>query len=293
MIGAAHTILGRSASLRDRPYFIVLAGSNLGKTFKIDGDTILGRSSDAQIRLQDEGISRRHARVFVEEKDLWIEDLKSANGTLINGVRIDRQKLQDGDKIRVGATTILKFSYSDDLENSFQQKMYDAALHDGLTRAFNKRHFLDRLGEEAAYAKRHGTPLSLMMLDVDHFKAINDRFGHPAGDQVLAELAQIIAGQLRREDLFARYGGEEFAVLCLGVTLGPVSILADRVRGVVEGTAFALGESRAPVTISIGVAAYTPGADDGATRLVADADAALYEAKRAGRNRVVVRSAKA
>src|SRR5580692_202672 len=121
MIGAAHTILGRSASLRDRPYFIVLAGSNLGKTFKIDGDTILGRSSDAQIRLQDEGISRRHARVFVEEKDLWIEDLKSANGTLINGVRIDRQKLQDGDKIRVGATTILKFSYSDDLEDNFQQ----------------------------------------------------------------------------------------------------------------------------------------------------------------------------
>jgi two-component system, cell cycle response regulator len=287
MIGKAPPLPDRSESKRDRPYFIVLAGSNLGKTFKIEGDTVVGRSGEAQIRLQDEGISRKHARIFLEKEELWIEDLRSANGTIINGVPIDRQRLRDGDKIRVGATTILKFTYNDDLENNFQQKMYDAALYDGLTRAFNKRYFLDRMAEEIAYAKRHNSPLSLMMLDVDHFKAVNDRFGHPAGDQVLVQLAQTIAGQLRREDIFARYGGEEFAVLCIGVSLEATCVLAERMRGVVEATVFDLGDTRVPVTISLGVAAHAPGAVDGATRLIAGADEALYEAKRGGRNRVV------
>jgi diguanylate cyclase (GGDEF)-like protein len=287
MIGRAQPFGDKSEGKRDRPYFIVLAGSNLGKTFKVEGETLaIGRSVDAQIRLTDEGISRKHARVFLDQEDLWIEDLKSANGTIINGVAIGRQKLQDGDKIRVGATTILKFTYHDDLEDNFQQKMYDAALQDGLTRAFNKRHFLDRLGVEVAYARRHVSPLTLIMLDVDHFKGINDRFGHPAGDQVLVQLAQVVAGQLRQEDLFARYGGEEFAVLCQGVSLDSASVLAERVRATIEATAFMLEEERLPVTISLGVAAHISDADDGATRLIADSDAALYEAKRGGRNRV-------
>jgi diguanylate cyclase (GGDEF)-like protein len=279
-----------SESSRDRPYLIVLAGSNLGKTFKIEGETLVGRSAGAQIRLEDDGISRKHARVFLDRDELWIEDLASANGTIINGVPIHRQRLQDGDKIRVGATTILKFTYNDDLENSFQEKMYDAALHDGLTRAFNKRYFLDRLSEEVAFARRHGSPLSLIMLDVDHFKRINDQYGHLAGDHVLVVLAQVVQGQLRQEDLFARYGGEEFAVLCRGVPLGAASTLAERIRAVVEATPFQFDENRMAVTISLGVAVHAPDPVDGGTRLVSAADAALYQAKRGGRNRVVASS---
>jgi two-component system, cell cycle response regulator len=207
-IGKAEEFGKSATAKKDRPYFIVLAGSNLGKMFKIEGEAVtIGRSSECKIRLEDDGISRKHARVFMQGRELWIEDLKSANGTIINGQPIAKQKLRDGDKLQVGATTILKFTYHDDLDDNFQQKMYDAALHDGLTRAFNKRHFLDRLTLEVAYARRHTAALSLMMIDVDHFKNVNDRFGHIAGDQVLVQLAQIVESQLRQEDLFARYGG--------------------------------------------------------------------------------------
>jgi diguanylate cyclase (GGDEF)-like protein len=287
-VGKVEGLELKGAAKRDRPYFIVLAGGNLGKMFKVDSDeVIIGRSSDAKIRLDDDGISRKHARVFMDKKELWIEDLKSANGTIINGDRVDVQKLCDGDKIQVGATTILKFTYHDELDDHFQQRMYDAALQDGLTRAFNKRHFLDRLGLEVAYARRHNSPLSLLMLDVDHFKQVNDRFGHLAGDQVLVQLAQIIESQRRQEDLFARYGGEEFALLCRGVSLGAALIMAERVRGMVDGTTFEHQGKRMPVTVSIGVAAHSSAAADGGTQLVADADAALYGAKRGGRNRVV------
>ena len=288
----------KSKAKRDRPYFIVLAGSNLGKMFKIDADdVIIGRSSEARVRLEDDGISRKHARVFMDHGELWIEDLKSANGTIINGQRADRQKLRDGDKIQVGATTILKFTYHDELDDNFQQKMYDAALHDGLTKAFNKRHFLERLSVEVAYARRHKTPLTLIMLDVDHFKQVNDKHGHLAGDHVLIGLAAIVEKQLRTEDLFARYGGEEFAVLCRGCSLGNASLILGGARARRWSRAVGLRARRQQDARhhqhSASAAPLGRGCGrrrDGATQLVADADAALYDAKRGGWNRVVARS---
>jgi diguanylate cyclase (GGDEF)-like protein len=283
--------LPAKAPKRDRPYFIVLAGSNLGRMFRIEGgEVVLGRATTATIRLEDDGISRNHAKVVMRGDDLWIEDLGSQNGTFINGERISAQALKDGDKIQVGATTILKFTYHDDLDERFQQKMYDAALHDGLTKAFNKRHFLERLQVEVAYAQRHKTPLTLIMIDIDHFKHVNDKFGHLAGDYVLAGLAAIVEKQLRAEDLFARYGGEEFAVLCRGASLGNASVLGERLRTQVEQARFEHGGDVIPVTISLGVAAFTDKAADGGTHLISEADAALYDAKRGGRNRVVARS---
>src|SRR5581483_5567723 len=200
---------------RDRAHLIVLAGGSLGQMFRVEKtETVIGRAADAGIRLEDDGVSRRHARIVQRAGEVWIEDLESANGTYVNEDRVNRQLLRDGDKIQMGSTTILKFTYGDELEEAFQQKMYDAALHDGLTGAFNKRHFLDRLPTEIAYARRHKTPLTLLMFDVDHFKQVNDKYGHVAGDYVLQTIASIVTGTLRAEDIFARYGGEEFAVLC-------------------------------------------------------------------------------
>jgi diguanylate cyclase (GGDEF)-like protein len=276
-----------AASRRNRAYFIVLAGESLGQMFRVDASgVVIGRSADAGIRLRGEGVSRQHARVTVVEGRVHLEDLASANGMLVNGERVARATLRDGDKVQLGTTTILKFTYTDELEEEFRRRMHDAAVYDALTRACNKAHFLDRLGGEVAYAKRHAAALALIMLDVDHFKRINDAYGHPAGDAVLATLGQVVRATIRTEDLFARYGGEEFAVLCRATSTEAALVLAERLRATIEASACEHHERRIPVTVSIGVAAWFD-QPDSASQLVREADEALYEAKKAGRNRVV------
>ncbi len=149
-----------------------------------------------------------------------LEDLGSTNGTYCNGQRVSRQALSEGDKILLGSTTILKFSYHDQLDEAFQRQMSESALRDGLTRAYNKRYFSERLESELQYALRHSTPVSLVFLDIDHFKAINDEHGHQAGDHVLVQLATLAMSMLGEDDIFARYGGEEFAIIARGSRRG-------------------------------------------------------------------------
>jgi len=281
-------LLNRGA--RDRAYLIVLQGSNVGEMYRLEGgESVIGRGTAASIRLGDDGISRKHARIVVDDKSVRIEDLGSANGTLVNGTLIQASALKDGDKIQLGSTTILKFTYHDKLEENFQRAMYDAALRDDLTKAFNKKHFLDRLEQEVSYARRHGALLSLIMFDVDHFKRINDTYGHVAGDHVLAKLSQVAQSIVRGEDIFARYGGEEFSVLSRGIALHGAGALAERLRGTVEQTTFVFDTREIPVTISLGVAAMPEVQAANGLELIAAADEALYMAKRAGRNRVVVK----
>lgn len=279
-------------SQRDRAYLIVLAGTDVGKMFKLtDGETVLGRSHRADIRLDDDSISRLHAKLVLDGTSIGLEDLNSSNGTLVNGDRIAAQTLRDGDKIRLGETTILKFTFHDLLDESFQQKMYNAALRDPLTKVYNKKYFLDQLGTEVSYAKRHSTPLSLLIFDLDHFKNINDTYGHVAGDQVLIELAQLVQGMLRSEDVFARYGGEEFVVILRGINIEDAGLLAERLRAAVEERAFMFDDRKLPVAVSGGVAAYDEELSD-PLALVEAADEALYAAKKAGRNRVLVNHGK-
>ena len=280
----------KAKTQRDRAYLIVLAGSNVGEMYRLDeGESFVGRGQQASIRLNDDGISRKHARIFQAGGEVLIEDMKSANGSVVNGVPVSMQLLKDGDKIRLGSTTILKFTYNDHLDESFQQQMYEAALRDGLTKAFNKKYFLDRLETEIAYARRHQAHLSLLMFDVDHFKRVNDNHGHLAGDYVLQRLAKVAAATVRTEDVFARYGGEEFGVICRGVTLASAGILAERLRATVEATVFDHEGTRLPITISVGVAGHPEVQIENGAQLIAAADAALYEAKRGGRNRVLLK----
>jgi diguanylate cyclase (GGDEF)-like protein len=279
-----------AAGQRDRAHLIVLAGESFGRMFRVDGpEVVIGRGADAGIRLRDDGVSRRHARIAITQGDIYLEDLASANGTLLNGEKVHRARLRDGDTIHVGSTTVLKLTFSDELEEQFRKRMYEAALFDPLTTACNKRHLLDRLPAEISYARRHKTPLSLLMLDIDRFKGINDSHGHLAGDYVLSTLGQIVSSALRTEDIFARYGGEEFAVLCRGTTADDALALAERLRARVEGYAFEHQGVRIPVTVSIGVAGWFDQADSD-TQLIASADEALFKAKNSGRNRVVVRA---
>lgn len=277
---------------RDRAYLVVLAGSNVGEMYKLDeAEVLIGRASNAAIRLNDEGVSRRHARIVRDGDAIVVEDLQSANGTLVNGEPVTRRALADGDKVMLGSTSVLRFGYHDEVDESFQQQMFDAALRDGLTKAYNKKFFSDRLESELAYAKRHNTHLSLLLFDVDHFKRVNDTYGHLAGDHVLVQLARLTQSTIRTEDVFARYGGEEFAVYCRAVPLETAGIVAERLRALVERTAFEHEGRRLPVTISIGVAAFPIIPANTGPELVAAADEALYEAKRCGRNRVLLRRA--
>ncbi|MSP23720.1 MAG: GGDEF domain-containing protein [Myxococcales bacterium] len=277
-------------SQRDRAYLIVLAGAEVGKMFKLgDGTTTIGRSSRADICVEDDSISRMHVRLTMDGPRVSLEDLESSNGTLVNGDRIQMVELQDGDKIRLGDTTILKFTFHDRLDESFQQRMYDAALRDALTSAFNKKYFVDHLALEISYARRHGTILSLIMFDIDHFKQVNDTHGHVAGDQVLVRLAAVVHALLRNEDVFARYGGEEFCVVLRGIALPDAGRLGERIRSAVETAPFVIEKGSISVTVSVGVAEYRQGSED-PLELVGAADGALYAAKNSGRNRVLLKS---
>ena len=270
-------------------YLIVLQGSDVGEMYKLDSpEVVIGRGQAATLRLNDDGVSRKHARIVRVGDATIIEDLQSANGTIVNGQKITQHELQDGDKIRFGSTTILKFTHQDDIDQSFQQRMYDAAIRDSLTKVYNKAHFLDRLDKEFAYAKRHDSPLSLVMFDLDFFKKVNDNYGHLAGDHALIQVTEICNQLIRSEDLLARYGGEEFSIVCRGVNVLAVGIMCERIRSTIASTEILFENQRLPITVSIGVAGLNESRAAGGVELIALADKALYEAKQKGRNRVQI-----
>ena len=272
-----------------KAFFIVLSGPAIGKTFRLDGPTIVGRGADCGICLDDEGVSREHARVEMDAQgQVWIADLDSTNGTFfLDGRRIGQQALRDGDKIRLGPETVLKLSFHDGLEEDFYRHQYDSATKDALTGIYNKRYFLDHLKGDFAHARRHGSPLSLIAFDIDHFKQINDVHGHPAGDAILRELAEIVGRSLRAEDWFARVGGEEFAIIERAADERQVRAMAERIRRTVESHRFTWDGRAVPVTISLGVATLWGENFRNAEALVRAADEFLYRAKQSGRNRVV------
>ncbi len=275
---------------RSRPaFFIVLSGPAIGKTFRLDGATVVGRGADCGICLDDEGVSREHARVEMDAQgQVWIADLDSTNGTFfLDGRRIGHQALRDGDKIRLGPETVLKLSFHDGLEEDFYRHQYDSATKDALTGIYNKRYFLDQLKGDFAHARRHGSPLSLIAFDLDHFKQINDVHGHPAGDAILRELAEIVGRALRAEDWFARVGGEEFAIIERAADEQQVRAMAERIRRTVEAHRFTWDGRAVPVTISLGVATLWGANFRSVEALVRAADEFLYRAKQTGRNRVV------
>ena len=274
---------------RDRAYLVVLAGASVGEMYKVEGDkVVIGRGQKAQIRLFDDGISREHAQIVIEGHQIILQDLGSTNGTFCNGLKVDRRELVDGDKILVGSTTILKFTYHDNLDEMFQRQMYESALRDGLTKAFNKKYFTDRLESEFTFASRHASPLALVLFDIDHFKKVNDTHGHPAGDHVLFEISALLSSALRAEDVFARYGGEEFAVICRGSDESQAQVVGERMRKAVEGHRFVYEGALIPVTISVGIAVLPNPAVKDANDIVGFADQALYKSKNGGRNRVTV-----
>lgn len=280
--------IAADAGNRDKAYLIVLAGSNVGEMHKVGRETTLGRGVTADVRLVDDGVSRLHCRIMREGEKLYVEDLDSRNGTYCNGKLVRQRPLQDGDKIQVGRTTILKFTYHDQLEESFQRQMFDSALRDPLTQAYNKRYFFDRLDSELRFALRHKSPLSLLLFDLDHFKRINDTYGHQAGDKALVAFSTHVKETIRNEDVFARYGGEEFVIISRGIPRDDARLFAERLRKEINELVIEHDDATFTFTSSIGIATIPENSVASADAMVEAADKALYKAKQNGRDCIVL-----
>jgi two-component system, cell cycle response regulator len=270
-----------------QPCFIVISGSELGRLFKLERRLFIGRAPGCEICLDDEGISRQHALVDKDEAGhVVITDLNSTNGTFFNGARFDLHVLQDGDRVQIGTSTILKFTFQDQVEEQFHTQQYEFASKDALTGLYNKKFFMDQLQKDFSYAVRHAEPTSLIIFDIDEFKSINDTHGHVAGDMVLRNLALLISASLRTEDLFARIGGEEFAVVLRGMDEKRGHLLAGRIRRAVETARFTWKGTHIRVTISLGVTTLFGDNYVDPAEFLRAADEFMYEAKSLGRNRV-------
>jgi len=274
-----------------RGVLAVLTGSKPGMLVPIEGeDLTVGRSADAVLVLDDDSLSRLHARFFALQDKYFVQDLGSTNGTLIDGERIEQPvQLVDGARIQLGLSTVLRFMLQGEQEFLTAQRLYDSSVRDALTGLYNRHCFEDRFRAEFGYAQRHGDPLSVLFVDVDHFKKVNDTYGHAAGDEVLRQLGAFLIAQVRDEDLVARIGGEELVLVLRGIGQEGALRAAERLRAGIEALQIAHEGRRIPITVSVGLCSLGAGsAIETAAELLARADAALYQAKESGRNLVRV-----
>jgi two-component system, cell cycle response regulator len=265
---------------------VVIYGKELGRKYDLeDGKIVIGRSSKSDIQIDHDSVSRQHVQMTVDQGKVSIEDVGSTNGTFLNDATLEgRVHLRNNDLIKVGRT-VFKFIAHNNIEAAYHDEIYRLTTVDGLTQVHNRRYFDETIERELSRCRRYGRALSLLLMDVDHFKQINDSFGHLAGDAVLKEVASAIRKRIRKEDLLARYGGEEFAVLTPEIDYKGALATAEKVRKVIEKYEFSFDGEVIPVTISCGVATLGKKGDE-ATALVQRADEKLYEAKESGRNKV-------
>jgi len=282
-----------AATSKDRATLTVITGFNAGQVFALDGtDHVIGRGTEADIWVEDGAVSRAHAKVSCRADGVYVlEDLGATNGTFLAGERVARSReLRSGDRVQLGPNLVLRFAITDDAEEELQRRLYESSTRDALTRVYNRKYFHERLIAEVAYSRRHRVKLSVLMMDVDEFKKLNDAHGHLAGDMVLRVVAAAVNRLIRVEDLLGRWGGEEFVILARSTGRTEAIKLAERIRESVAALTVPIGdgEETLSVTLSIGVAALADAGDGaGPDELLALADERMYKAKGLGRNRVV------
>ena len=283
---------------RQRCCLVVYSGPDLGRQILLDeGLCTLGRSATSQLQIGGPGISRLHAEICVTGAAATLRDLGSANGSFVGDIRLTDppQLLKDGDLVRLGSVA-LKFYAHQSLDAALHDRVLRLATVDAGTGLFNRRYLMDALTRGCRTARQTGRPMCLVMLDLDHFKQVNDRHGHAAGDLVLRECAAIASLVVGQAGVLGRIGGEEFLVLLPDTGLPAALTLAERLRAAVAGHKFELsagagtelpGGSRLQhrQTASLGVAAWRDEMTD-VSQLMAEAVRGLYLSKRGGRNRV-------
>lgn len=262
---------------------VVIYGNELGKKYNLESPSLLlGRGAKCDIQIDQESISRTHSKIINTGQAVRIRDLGSTNGTYVNDELVEERTLADRDQVQIGRT-IFKFLTGGNIEHAYHEEIYRLTTVDGLTQIFNKRHFSEALNREVSRALRYRRELSLVMFDLDHFKLVNDKHGHLAGDSVLKTLAATVKARIRGEDVFARFGGEEFAIILPEIDGHNAHQFAEKIRHIVETTDFRFEGTRIDVTISMGVATLDPDESD-PSQLIKRSDERLYEAKNAGRN---------
>jgi diguanylate cyclase (GGDEF)-like protein len=277
-------------SARRHGVFIVGSGIETGRVLVIPNDkpATVGRAPECTFSFDDDSLSREHAVVLWGAGNYMVRDT-STNGSFVNDARLTAPALlKDGDRVQLGSSTLLRFAYVDDQEEAALRKVYEAAILDGLTGVFNRKHLEERIAIELAFALRHDEPLSVVIIDVDHFKKVNDTYGHLAGDAVLKSVSSLLSSLLRPSDFVGRYGGEEFVIVARGTKVADAVALADRLREAVGNAPIAYEGREIRVTSSAGVASLSCcGATPDRTTLLGTAYKRLYAAKAGGRNRVV------
>ena len=279
---------GGRAAAGGESCLVEIYGPELGRKIAVDrAELVVGRDPDCGVPLPIDTVSRRHARISTRGGSTFLCDLGSTNGTFLNDQSLtahEEYPLRSGDLVRAGAA-IFKFLCGGNVEALYHEEIYRTMIVDGLTKAYNRRYFTEFLEREMARCQRHDRPLALVLFDLDHFKRVNDDFGHLTGDAVLRELAELVRARVRREDCFARCGGEEFAIVLPESDLEAARIFAERLRRLVADREFRCGGESIAITISAGVAAMSKEMQEPA-QFIKDADARLCEAKHDGRDRV-------
>lgn len=273
------------------PCLVVVAGADVGRFYPLRKPSmIVGRGEEADVVVRDTSVSRQHARVDIDEAaHCRIEDLGSTNGTYVRGVRVMECDLEDGDRVQLGNVTVMKLEYHGRDENELRSQLFESGTRDSLTGVYNRRYFDGQLEAEVQLALRHGEALSLVVVDVDHFKKFNDEHGHLAGDAVLRHVARVMADRLRGTDLIARYGGDEFVLILRRTDTEGASILAHSMVERLRQDAPEFRGAVLPVTVTMGIATLSPAsAYESGEALFDAADRALYCAKEAGRDRIAI-----
>ena len=297
VINTNDVTLLRKLRTPSRPCLLLYSGPDAGQRFDLEPGTMtIGRVPESPVRIEGSGISRQHAELQVKAGRVVLTDLGSANGTLVNEQRITEPTvLQDGDLVRVG-NVVLRFHSRNNLDLLLHDKIYEQATVDPGTGAFNRRFLQDAMRQAFSRARNGGRPLSVVCYDLDHFKQVNDTYGHAAGDTVLRTTATIARAELRGTDRLVRVGGEEFTILLENTPAAGALELAERVRQAMAEFPIELPDpddkrSARPVlhhqTVSLGVAELRPEMANEQDLLQAG-DRALYAAKRKGRNQVCV-----
>lgn len=292
-IVSSETFKGRLRAADDAPpAVIVLVGppGYIGKQWLLTKtDLTIGRSVESDVYISDNSLSRAHAKFIVVGSDVSILDLGSTNKTQVNGVFLPpmtAKKLTNNDQIKAG-NIIFKFLEKGSLEAISNQQVFEKAQKDALTGAFSKGALLEKGPEAIKRSEVLSEPMSVITFDIDHFKKVNDTYGHPGGDYVLRELGSLVQSKLvRSNDYFARYGGEEFVLILQATPIKTATDVAERIRQTIEAHPFQFNEQKFKVTISIGVAEFKE--NDTWENIYNRADKALYSSKQAGRNRVTV-----